>query len=317
MPPDANALGREFNTAIIEGISRLAWDHPSQPPPVGAQYEWQAVDHCMEFVEQDGMRVQAHHLAWGRPEVIPPWLLGGGYSDEETIAILREHVRTVVGRLRGRVHRWSAVTEPFESDGSYKTGPDRWRWWNDNSPWSDGIDPDYIEVVFREAHATDPKAILLLNDWDIEFINPRSDAVYNLVARLKQKEVPIHGVGMQMHLPVAWGFPDTATLAANMRRFKDDLGMPVYITEMSVDASGLGATRDERFAVQAEIYRSVFQAAVESGTCRDVCIFGVSDNETNVFESDEESNEFLFDDDYQRKPAYFALREELSKLPDM
>jgi len=102
-----------------------------------------------------------------------------------------------------------------------------------------------------------------------------------------------------------------------MRRFKDDLGMPVYITEMSVDASGLGATRDERFAVQAEIYRSVFQAAVESGTCRDVCIFGVSDNETNVFESDEESNEFLFDDDYQRKPAYFALREELSKLPDM
>jgi GH35 family endo-1,4-beta-xylanase len=36
-----------------------------------------------------------------------------------------------------------------------------------------------------------------------------------------------------------------------------------------------------------------------------------------VFESDEESNEFLFDDDYQRKPAYFALREELSKLPDM
>jgi hypothetical protein len=63
LPPDANALGREFNTAIIEGISRLAWDHPSQPPPVGAQYEWQAVDHCMEFVEQHGMRVQAHHLA--------------------------------------------------------------------------------------------------------------------------------------------------------------------------------------------------------------------------------------------------------------
>jgi endo-1,4-beta-xylanase len=245
---------------------------------------------------------------------VAPWR---GYSGEETIAILREHVRTVVGRLRGRVHRWSAVNEPFESDGSYKTGLDRWGWWNDNSPWSDGIDPDYIEVVFREAHATDPKAILLLNDWDIEFINPRSDAVYNLVARLKQKEVPIHGVGMQMHLPVPWDFPDTATLTANMRRFKDDLGMPVYITEMSVDTRGLGATRDERFAVQAEIYRSVFQAAVESGTCRDVCIFGVSDNETNVFESDEESNEFLFDDDYQRKPAYFALREELSKLPDM
>ena len=93
--------------------------------------------------------------------------------------------------------------------------------------------------------------------------------------------------------------------------------MPVYITEMSVDASGLGATRDERFAVQAEIYRSVFQAAVESGTCRDVCIFGVSDNETNPYDNDDESNEFLFDVDYQPKPAYFALREELSKLPDM
>ena len=65
----------------------------------------------------------------------------------------------------------------------------RWGWWNDNSPWSDGIDPDSIEVAFREAHATGPQAVLLLNDWDVEFINPKLDAKYNLVARLKQIEV--------------------------------------------------------------------------------------------------------------------------------
>jgi endo-1,4-beta-xylanase len=314
VPQYADTLAREFNGVVIDGLARLDWVPPSGP--VQVSYDSSGPDRIVDFAGQHDLQIGALHLVWGNQFVIPYFLLHGGYSGEELMGILRNRVRTTVTRFAGHVRWWSVVNEPFEADGSYKTGADRWGWWNDNSPWSDGIDPDYIEVAFREAHAADPNAILLLNDWDMEFLNPKSDAMYNLVARLKQKEVPIHGVGMQMHLPVPWGFPDTATLAANMRRFHDDLGVQVYITEMSIDTRGLGATRDERFAVQAEIYRSVFQAAVESGACRDLCIFGVSDKESNVANSDEESNEFLFDDDYQLKPAYFALLEELSKLPD-
>lgn len=315
-PPYADTLAGEFNAVSIGGLAGVDWVPPSGPAPVQASYGWNGEDRIVDFAEQHGLQIEAHHLVWGNQDAIPQFLLQGGYSGEELMGILRNRVRMTVARFAGRVKQWNVVNEPFEADGSYKTGPDRWGWWNDNSPWSDGIDPDYIEVAFREAHAADPKAILLLNDWDVEFLNPKSDAMYNLVARLKQKDVPIDGVGMEMHLPVSAGFPDTATLAANMRRFHDDLGVQVYITEMSIDTRGLGATLDERFAVQAEIYRAIIQACVESGTCRSMIVYGVADNELNVFDSDQESNEFLFDDHYKPKPAYIALREELSKLPD-
>ena len=47
------------------------------------------------------------------------------------------------------------------------------------------IGPGYIADAFRWAHQADPKALLFYNDYNIEGVNAKSDAVYALVQQLR------------------------------------------------------------------------------------------------------------------------------------
>ena len=75
----------------------------------------------------------------------------------------------------------------------------------------------YIAEAFRLAHAADPGARLYYNDYGAEGRGPKSDAVYALVRRLLDEGVPVHGVGLQMHLR-ATRPPEPAAIAANVAR---------------------------------------------------------------------------------------------------
>ena len=58
---------------------------------------------------------------------------------------------------------------------------------------------EYIADAFKWARAADPAAKLYINDYNVEGINPKSDALYDLVKTLKSQGVPIDGVGFQAH----------------------------------------------------------------------------------------------------------------------
>jgi len=264
------------------------------------------------------MVIEGHHLAWGRQDALPQWLLTGGYSGESLLEILDDHVRTVVGRYEGRIRQWSVVNEPFEDDGSYKTGPDRWGWWNDHSPWTNGIDPDYIEVALRAAHEADPDARLFINEYAAEELTPKSDALYALVGRLKERDVPIHGIGMQMHLPSGPALPDKASVVANMRRFYEDLGVRIYVTECDVNISSQiaavpGSTQEERYESQAHVYQAMLDACLESEACRSFAVFGFWDPASWLTLSGfPDASACLFDESWKAKPAYTALQDVLA-----
>lgn len=306
-------LAREFNLLHTETI---LWDQLVPEGP--GRFLWDFTDAAVDFARQHGMHVEAQHLAWGNPDNLPDWLKDpvAGYQGQKLLTVLRNHVQSVVGRYKGRIAQWSVVNEPFEADGSYKSDPTRWSWWNINSPWSDGVDPDYIELAFRTANQADPKAILYLNEWGAEEMNPKADAVYNLVSRLRAKQVPIHAVGMEMHLHAEHPL-DKESVVANMQRLHEDLGMDVLITEFTVSLSKIEGTDDEKFQVQANMYRDMFDALVESGAGNSFAIFGVSDD---GYETDETGNPYpqptILDEFYQPKPAYYALQRELESLPD-
>jgi len=94
----------------------------------------------------------------------------------------------VVGRYRGRIYAWDVVNEAIADDGTLR-----------DTVWLRNIGPEYIELAFRWAHEADPQALLFYNDYGAEDIGVKSNAVYNLVKRLLEKDVPIHGVGL-MHV---------------------------------------------------------------------------------------------------------------------
>ena len=100
---------------------------------------------------------------------------------------MRDHIRTVVGRYKGKIHGWDVVNEAIEEDGSMR-----------KSPWQVGIGDDYVAKAFEFAHEADPVAELYYNDFNLEKPAKRA-GVIKLVKDLQARKLRIDGIGNQGH----------------------------------------------------------------------------------------------------------------------
>ena len=100
---------------------------------------------------------------------------------------MRDHIRTVVGRYKGKIHGWDVVNEAIEEDGSMR-----------KSPWQVGIGDDYVAKAFEFAHEADPDAELYYNDFNLEKPAKRA-GVIKLVKDLQARKLRIDGIGNQGH----------------------------------------------------------------------------------------------------------------------
>lgn len=117
------------------------------------------------------------------------------------------YFRDIVGHYKGQLYSWDVVNEVFDDSGNLR-----------KSLWYNAFGESYIAEAFKLAHAADPIVKLYINDYNIEYNNAKSTALYNLVKKLKGQGVPIHGVGFQGHFIIGQ-VPSTATFAANLKRF--------------------------------------------------------------------------------------------------
>jgi endo-1,4-beta-xylanase len=179
--------------------------------------------------------------------------------------------------------------------------------------WYQNIGPEYIEIALRAAGEADPDAVLILNFDRNEEINRQSDGIYNLIADLKLRGVPVDGVGMEMHL-FATDPPDKESVVANMRRF-GELGVKVYITELDVNLYGVEGTPEEKMTVQARIYRDMLEACLESGACESYTMWGFMLPYSWLLGPDyaygPAETYLLFDEDGNPNESYFAIRDAL------
>ena len=116
---------------------------------------------------------------------------------------MRDHIRKVVGRYKGRINGWDVVNEALNEDGTLR-----------QSLWMKIIGDDYIEKAFRYAHEADPQAQLYYNDYSLENEAKRKGAL-ELVRKLKAKGVPITGVGLQDHVNMDWPTADQIDTTIN------------------------------------------------------------------------------------------------------
>ena len=117
-------------------------------------------------------------------------------------------------------------------------------------------------MAFQWAHEADPDARLFYNDYGGEGLGPKSDAIYALVSDLKQRGVPIDGVGLQVHTSIAWP-PSPQDVAANIARL-GALGLDVRISEMDVRIQDGTGTTQQRLAAQAEVYHDMANVCIAS-----------------------------------------------------
>jgi endo-1,4-beta-xylanase len=284
-PEYARVLAREFNLVVAENVMKWGALQTSR-----GQFNFAPADLLVDFAQKHRMAVRGHNLLWHQQ--LPRWMYGS-FSTAEMATILREHIQTVMGRYRGRIAYWDVVNEAVGDDTKLRPTPFE-------------ILPDYLEKAFRFAREADPQAKLFYNDYGAEGWGPKSDAIYALLKGLKEKGVPLDGVGFQAHLDLNFS-PAAVRMAENLERFAK-LGLEIHITEMDVRLSG-SAPKAERLAKQADLYQEVLQICLRQPKCKAFTLWGFTD----AYSWRAASEPLIFDADYQPKPAYFASQGALQR----
>jgi GH35 family endo-1,4-beta-xylanase len=268
----------------------------AQLQPAQGQFDFALADQIVAFAEANGKQVRGHTLIWGNS--LPGWLTGRTWTREELIPVLETHIATVVGRYRGRIPEWDVVNEAFLDDGS----------WRPNL-WLTTIGTEYIALAFQAAHRADPSAKLFYNDYNVERINAKSTAAFNLARSLQDQGVPIHGIGMQSHVTPNY-YPTQAQLEAVLSRL-EQAGLEGQLTELDVSLARLTDTPDaEKFELQAQIYQGMVAACQARPGCTRVTTWGLTDKYTYLGTS---AAPLLFDTQYAPKRAMSVTRQVLGR----
>lgn len=310
-------IAREFNAVTAENCMKWGEVHPE-----AGRWEWELPDRLVRFASAHGMYVLGHTLVWHSQtarDLFQAPSGGGRISRDDLLRKMEEHIRTLVGRYKGKVAAWDVVNEAVDEDKG-------WR----RSPWLEILGPEFLERGFRWAHEVDPAARLLYNDYNMH--NPgKAKFVAEFVRDFKKRGVPIHGVGMQAH--VMLDSPTIAELEASILLFAG-AGVQVHITELDVDVlpgregsataeistrvgyaaelnpwpDGLPAEMERRLARR---YEELFRLFLKHRDKIDrITTWGTSDDESwkNNFPVPGRTNyPLLFDRKQQPKAAYRAV----------
>lgn len=292
----AETLRREFN--LVNTQHALKWGPLTERWGDGepGTYDFGNADAIASFARRYDVAVRGHALVFQRAD--PEWLRPWERTPARLRELLRTHIHTVVGRYRDDVFAWDVVNEAIDDDGG-------WR----DTHWYDALGPEYVDLAFEWADEVAPGAKLFYNDYGIAGDTAKTDAVYEFVADLLDRGVPIDGVGFQLHALGARGRPDPEDVGRSARRFRE-LGLDVHVTEMDVAFDADDPPADPLEA-QADYYRGVVEACLDAGV-EALVVWGVSDRYSWVRNRDHLTDDpLLFDEEYRPKPAYEAVREAL------
>lgn len=177
------------------------------------------------------------------------------------------------------------------------------------------IGPEYVDIAFQTARATDPSAILIYTDYDN---HTRSGGEYgnqyqrtmDIVTRLNKKGI-IDGVGIEMNIDGA-NPPNAQDIVDTLPTYP----IPTYVTDMIVDMKNVPVSTPGRFLKQAKIYEDVTRAAIKGGA-KFFFDFQIGDKFTwledpaNVPLSSPIADPSPYNDDLTPKPALYAQRKAL------
>ncbi len=291
-------------------------------------FDYSAADAIVAFAQANGMKMRGHALVWHRQT--PAWVFtdsaGAAATPELVLERMRSHITSVVGHFRGKVAVWDVVNEAMMDDGELRTATEERE--DQRSPWHGSLGESYIAEAFRAANAADPAAKLFYNDY-YDYIPAKHQAIYEMLRRLLDEGVPVHGVGMQCHLniepstdPANQAYHQTTENLQSAIELYSSLGLEVHVTELDVSVyiPGMQYTPEtfytaETFTAdvqsrQAERYREFFDLfRRHSEAITNVTFWGIADDNTwlSEFSSGRKDFPLLFDSSHQPKPAFAAI----------
>ena len=305
--PEVLSFGKElikaeFNSVTCENEMKFASVHPCAD-----EYTFERADTVLSFALENNMKIRGHTLVWHNQT--SSWLFknaDGENTDKETLyPRMKEHIDTVVKRYAGKVYCWDVVNEAIsDSEGEYLRV---------NSPYYDiSGSEEFMEKAFIYAHEADPNALLFYNDYNTETSNKR-EKIYKLLESLKEKKIPIHGVGLQGHYAIDFKAEE---LRKSIELFSS-LGLQIHITELDISVytwderdMKFDTPPEDRLKVQADLYGEIFALLREKkDAVSSVTFWGLTDEVSwlNYFPVKRNNYPLLFDGDKKFKDAYYRI----------
>ncbi len=295
---DQNIVKTEFDIVTCENDMKIGTISPGQN-----QFNYSGGDRIVNFAKQNGMLVHGHAFVWHKYN--PGWVDGTKY-------MMESYINAVGNHFKGNVYAWDVVNEAIQRDGSFRINSIGSSGQDGSSVFGQRQGKQYIEDAFIAARKVDPYAKLVYNDYDLVTRDTKFDGVYNMVKDLKSRNIPIDGVGFQMHLGPDFTEATARAFGEKMQRLAD-IGIESYVTEMDVgapDSSQSGLNK------QADIYRWIMEECVKQPYCRVFQVWGVRDSQSWRINPDAPEDRaiapLIFNDNGQKKPAYYAIQEVLA-----
>lgn len=323
---------QQFDHIAPENDLKWANIHPDEGPD---GYNWGPADAFVELGVTNNMYIVGHTLVWHSQT--PNWVFAGdnpppeeeeaqepeggarrrfrrfGFrgpraSREELLERMRDHIHTVVGRYKGKIHAWDVVNEAISDRGEEVLR---------DSIWLQIVGEDFIAKAFEYAHEADPDTVLRYNDYGLE--NPaKRRKLITLIKSLQEQGVPVMAIGTQTHVNVSSPSFEEMDLALTEM---ESLGLPIHVTELDVNTAARGQRRtdadiasnaaateggqvdsaDKRLADQ---YANLFRAFLKhKDSVKVVTFWGAND----AVSWRSRGTPLLFDGDNQPKPAFDAV----------
>lgn len=175
---------QEFNSMTAENDMK-----PEPTEPNEGQFNWEAADRIANFARQNGIKLRGHCLVWHSQ--IGAWMYNDNPTKEVFFQRMRNHIHAIVNRYKDVIYCWDVVNEAMTDD---RNATDPYR----QSPLYKIAGDEFIAKAFEYAHEADPNALLFYNDYN-ECDPVKSRRIYEMVKKMKDAGVPIHGIGMQGH----------------------------------------------------------------------------------------------------------------------
>ena len=297
-PAYAALVKQQMSILVAENEFKFG---PLQPTPTTFYFD--EADYIINFAEQNGMKMRGHNFVWHR--ALPPWF-ATYVTPQNAEQVLVNHIETVAGRYKGRIHSWDVVNEAIQISDNLPNGMR-------NSPWQKVL-PNYIDIAFRTARRVDPHAILTYNDYDVEGENAgataKRAAVLELVRGMQKRGVPIDAVGIQSHISAG---PDHTYGPALAQFMKDvqKLNLKLMLTEMDVNDRELPADIPTRDKAVGDLYASYLKTTLANKDVLALLTWGITDkytwlNHEGARKDGLPERSLPFDADLKPKPAFYS-----------
>ncbi len=309
----------EFNHLTAENDMKASTVQPTE-----GNFNFTPGDAIADVARAHGMKMTGHALLWHRQA--PSWFFSGMTAgDPDDIEVLKgrlkAHIDAVVGRYADVVDNWDVVNEAISDDGSktFRDGPE-------GSKWYEIFDSEeYIYFAFQYAYdaleALEPGSAagkLYYNDYNMTL---KVDRVIPMLDAIRDRGVPVDGVGLQAHYRVDW--PSISEVESTINKLVA-AGYKVKISELDLSlyndypngslepAPEIELTPDVE-ANQATAYANLFALfRTHAADITSVTLWGVSDETSwlnNEPVSGRKNYPLLWNAAHEPKQAYFAVRD--------